>query len=55
MKAAVLSQFQYIWLTISGMMMFIGIFIIAVVRVFHPANRSMYSAIHTLPLEGEIE
>lgn len=53
MKALVLSQFQYPLLTAFGMLIFIGIFLAALIRVLHPANRSMYLYIQSLPVSEE--
>lgn len=49
MNAQVLSHFQYPLLTAFGMLIFIGIFLVALIRVLHPANRAMYRYIQSLP------
>jgi cbb3-type cytochrome oxidase subunit 3 len=53
MNAQVLSHFQYPLLTAIGMLIFIAIFLVALVRVLNPGNRSMYRYIQSIPLNEE--
>jgi cbb3-type cytochrome oxidase subunit 3 len=51
MKSSVLLHFPWIVLTCIGLLIFVGIYLGAIFRVYNPGNRQMYRAIETLPLE----
>ncbi|NBV42054.1 cbb3-type cytochrome c oxidase subunit 3 [bacterium] len=53
MKQEVLAHFPLPMLTVIGMLIFIAIFVIALIRVLHPANRSMFEYIQDIPLKEE--
>jgi len=48
-----LSQFPLTDLTSVGMMIFIGIFLVAIVRTYHPRNKQLFQDIETLPLKED--
>jgi len=51
MKSSVLLHFQWITLTCIGLLIFFGIYVGAIFRVYSAKNRQMYRAIETLPLD----
>jgi cbb3-type cytochrome oxidase subunit 3 len=51
MKSSVLQSFPWIVLTCVGLLIFVGIYLGAILRVYNPKNRQLYRAIEALPLE----
>lgn len=51
MKSSVLVHFPWIVLTCVGLLIFVSIYVVAILRVYHPGNRKLYRDIASLPLD----
>jgi hypothetical protein len=52
MKSEALINFPLITLTIIAMVLFLSVFVVAVVWTFRKDSKKLYSKIEALPLEG---
>jgi cbb3-type cytochrome oxidase subunit 3 len=53
MKSEVLSQFPYIWLTIIGFFLFLGVFVGMFIWIYRRDSKKFYDNCANLVLDGE--